>query len=98
MFVNNIIGQSPYSELLEVRFAVEPAQQEAAPAFLARSGGNTDLDLAPFITIGWQPPYDDGAADVLGYIVEMKSADTLVTTWDVVYDGTAQPEVLEFRF
>lgn len=26
IFVNNIIGQSPYSELLEVLFAVEPDQ------------------------------------------------------------------------
>ena len=94
MYVNNIIGQSPYSDLLAVRFAVEPAQQEAAPTFLARSGGDNDLDLAPYITIGWEAPLDDGAADILGYVVEMKSADTAVTTWDVVYDGTAQPEVL----
>jgi len=51
MFVSNIIGVGPDSDLLEVLFAVPPSQQSGAPEFLARSGGDSELDLAPYITI-----------------------------------------------
>lgn len=97
VLVTNIIGAGPFSVELSVLFAVAPAQQVAAPEFVARSGGNADLDLAPFISIKWVPPLDDGGAPVLGYIVQMKEAANAAAPWSTIYDGGTHPEVREFK-
>ena len=76
---------SNYSTSLEVLFAVEPKQQDAAPVFVSRSGGDTTYNLAPFIEISWVPPHDDGGSSILGYFVEMK--ENSAATWTTIYDG-----------
>lgn len=84
--------------MLEVLFAVEPSAQSASPAFVARSGGDAALSLAPYIAISWEPPVDDGAAPILGYRVEMINAATSPTTWPVVLDASTQPNATQFTF
>ena len=98
MFVTNVIGQGPYSSTLEVLFAVAPGEQTSAPEFVGRSGGDAEHNLAPYITIKWQPPLDDGGADILGYLVELDHTDDSASSWTTVYDGSSQPHILEFTF
>jgi titin len=100
MYLTNIMGTGPVSEQLEVLFAEAPVAQAAAPAFVARSGGNSLLGLAPYITISWVPPLDDGGTPILGYIVEKAVLDSSgnAGTWSVIYDGSTAASVLEFKF
>jgi hypothetical protein len=65
---------------------------------VARSGGNSALDLSPYIKVRWSAPRDDGGSVVLGYFVEMKNANSGASSWSTVYDGSAQPDILEFTF
>ena len=65
---------------------------------MARSGGDAALGLSPFVTISWAPPLDDGGAEILGYIIEMKNANNAAAEWDMIYDGRTRPDVREFKF
>ena len=66
MNVENIIGLSPYSDILSVHFAEIP-DAPPVPRYLSRSGGDTTTSLSPFIQIEWDGPHETNGAPILGY-------------------------------
>jgi hypothetical protein len=55
MLVTNIIGNSPYSDVLTILFADVPGAP-SAPTYVTRSGGNSTIGLTPYIKIAWTAP------------------------------------------
>lgn len=94
MKVDNIIGTSPYSDILAVHYA-EVTEAPKAPRYVARSGGDSAIDLSPFITIEWDAPFETNGASVLGYKVEMKMN---TGAYAKVYDGSSNPVQKSFKF
>jgi len=66
MKVENIIGASPYSDILSIQYAVIP-ESPPVPSYVARSGGDTSIGLSSSISIKWDGPVDNGGVSVLGY-------------------------------
>lgn len=66
MKVENIIGASPYSDILSIQYAVIPGSPPV-PSYVARSGGDTSIGLSSSISIKWDGPVDNGGVSVLGY-------------------------------
>jgi len=85
MKVDNIIGTSPYSDILSVHYAEVPAAP-LAPKYVSRSGGDVSIDLSPFITIEWESPFETNGAPILGFIVEMKMN---TGSFAKAYDGSS---------
>lgn len=67
LYVENNMGYSSYSQILEVLFAEVPSAP-AAPYFIDWSGDDFD-GKTPFIQVGWKPPVDNGGSVILGYKV-----------------------------
>ena len=94
MKVDNIIGTSPYSDILSVHYA-EVSDAPLAPKYVTRSGGDPTIDLSPFITIEWEVPFETNGAPVLGYKVEVSmNSGSFVK----VYDGSSNPVKKSFKF
>lgn len=70
MKVDNIIGTSPYSDILSVHYA-EVTDAPLAPKYVTRFGGDSTIDLSPYITVEWEAPFETNGAPVLGYKVEI---------------------------
>jgi hypothetical protein len=46
--------------------------------------------------LSWDPPVDDGATEILGYLLEANNVDT-ASGWYEVYDGRSSPLVTQFK-
>jgi hypothetical protein len=94
MKVENIIGLSPYSDILSVTYAEIP-DAPLVPRYVTRSGGDLTIDLSPFITIEWDAPFETNGAPVLGFKVEM-SMNT--GAFSVALDGSSTPDQKSYKF
>lgn len=65
MYVQNNMGYSQYSSILNVLFAVIP-DAPAPPVFIDRSG-DTNGGRTPYITISWSAPVYNGGSVIQGY-------------------------------
>jgi len=94
MKVENIIGLSPYSDILSVHYAEKP-DAPLVPKYVARSGGDLTIDLSPFITIEWEAPFETNGAPILGFLVQMSinSGD-----FAVALDASSNPNQKTFKF
>jgi hypothetical protein len=90
----NIVGYSIFSTPLSVLFAQIP-DAPPTPAYVARSGGDASIGLSPFIQIEWQAPTEKGGLEILGYLVSMSVNSG---PWQLAFDGSVRPEILEFKF
>jgi hypothetical protein len=85
----NIIGYSlEYSEILPVLFAVIP-NAPPMPKYVKRHGGDLASGLEAYITISWEPPYETGGVEILGYLVKIQVDGG---TFETAYDGQADPD------
>lgn len=95
MRVQNVVGYSSYSGILNIVFAEVPAAPDA-PAFVMRSGDTADGQL-PYIAISWEEPSNSGGLAILGYKVEITD-DISGGVWTTAYEGGNNPDVLSWRF
>jgi hypothetical protein len=94
MNVKNIIGLSPYSEIMTIQFAEIP-DAPPVPRYVSRSGGYASIALSPFIKIEWDGPHETGGAPILGFIVEISVG---TGAYNKEYDGTSNSVQKSFKF
>lgn len=94
MNVRNVIGLSPYSDILEIQFAEVP-DAPPVPRYVSRSGGDASINLSPFIKIEWDTPHETGGVEILGYIVEYSVG---TGAYVKMYDGSTNPMQRSFKF
>jgi len=86
MKVTNNIGDSAYTQPLEVLFAVAPSAP-AAPILI-----NRNAIPSPFIKVGWTAPLNNGGSQILGYLLEQYSG----SSWSTIYDGRVNADIKEY--
>lgn len=62
---------------------------------MTRFGGDSTIDLSPYITIEWEAPFETNGAPVLGFKVEI-SMNT--GAYEKAYDGSSNPVQKSFKF
>jgi len=91
----NIIGTSlKNTPTLYVLMAAIP-ERPPRPEYVARSGGDSRTGEKASITIQWEPPYDKGGIQILGYYVKIAEDDG---DFILAYDGKVEPDVLSYKF